>query len=1024
MRTPLLTTMLLIGCGGDSTTTDDTGEVQTTETVDDTATPTDTETELVDQDQDGVLSDRDCDDEDPNNFPGNVETCDGQDNDCDSVIDDDPYDQATFYLDADKDGFGTDGTTQDACEAPDGYTDNDEDCDDLNAATYPGAPEDCDGEDQDCDDYIDEDVSGEEVTWYADSDQDGYGSPYYTENACTQPAGHVDNSEDCNDLDDSSFPNAEEVCDDEDNDCDGQADEGSPTGSSTWYIDYDGDGYGSTSFTLDACDAPSGYVDDTSDCNDSNQDVHPGATEICNEDDDDCDSAVDEDASLDLETYYADNDGDGYGDAADTTEACSQPDGHVTNDDDCDDSASDTYPGAEESCDEVDQDCDDDIDEDASDGDTWWIDLDGDGYGNLILTTSDCEQPVGYVDNDDDCDDLEADAWPGNTEVCDGIDNDCDDDADEDSASDAPTWYADSDGDGYGDPDVTEVQCEEPSGHSSNANDCDDGDATINPSALEQCDSADNDCDGDIDEDSAIDVVTWYADADGDGYGDASVSEEHCEAPTGFVDDDNDCDDSEALANPGEAEICNDGIDNNCDTTASGCRIEGGSIAVTKADADWYGESSTNYLGARVRFAGDLDADGFGDMLIGASHNSDITTYAGSAYVIYGNTTIEGSGGISSYTQLYGSSSYEYAAEFLDGGFDVNADGYDDVIVSSWQYDNCGYGSEAGAAWLWYGPITSTTYLYNGDAEYCGENGGDYFGKFTTFPGDVNGDGYDDLLFGAYSNDDSSGNAGAVYLFLGPPSSYNNYASSPHMQLQGEAADDAAGYGVGYAGDVNEDGYDDILVGSPWEDEGGQSAGATYLYYGTSSFPSTENLSAAAMKFVGEYDYDYSGRALASGDLNADDQRDLVISSPENDDGGGNSGIVYVISGDQSGTVDLGSAEATVVGERSDTYAGSSVAVSDIDNDGFDDLVIGAWGVSSYAGAAYIVYGPITGIVDLASADAEIRGESNYDYLGESVDAGGDVNGDGVGDILLGAKYADDNSSESGSAYLFYGTGL
>ncbi len=528
-----------------------------------------------------------------------------------------------------------------------------------------------------------------------------------------------------------------------------------------------------------------------------------------------------------------------------------------------------------------------------------------------------------------------------------------------------------------------------------------------------------------MDEDNAIDVVSWYADSDGDGYGDADVSEEHCDAPTDFVADATDCDDTEVLANPGETETCNDGIDNDCDGSSSGCRIEGSSISVTKADAEWYGETSTNYLGVRVRFAGDMDADGYDELVLGASHNSDISTYSGAAYIVDGSSTISGTNAISSYVQLYGEHSYSYAGQFLDGGFDVNDDGYDDIIVASWQDDNCGYGGEAGAAWLWYGPQpTSSTYLYNGDAEYCGEDGNDYFGRFTRFAGDVDGDGYDDLLFGAYGNDDNGSDAGAAYLFLGPPSSYNNYASSPDMQLYGESSDDTAGYSLGYAGDLDEDGFDELFIGAPYDDEGGSNAGAAYLYYGTSSFPNTSNLSSADTKFVGEYDYDYTSWGMASGDLDGDDQRDVVISAHENDDGGSNSGLIYIFTSRPTGTVNLGSAEATVVGERSETYAGTEIDVADIDADGQDDLIIGAYGVSSYAGAVYIVYGPISGLVDLAVADAEIRGSASYDYLGYSVAAGGDADGDGVGDVLMGAEYNDDNGGESGSAYLFLGTGI
>jgi len=1021
MRTLLFTALLLCACGDDTTedtatATDDTGTTAT-----DDSGVTDTAPEPVDEDGDGVLSDRDCDDADPANFPGNVEVCDGADNDCDSVADDDPYDISTWYLDADEDGYGDADSALEACDQPSGYVSNTSDCDDLDASVFPGATEICDGVDQDCDDDIDEDVSGEDVTWYADADTDGYGSPHYTTEACTQPGGFVYNYDDCDDLDGSSYPGAPETCDDADNDCDGEIDEDGPSGSSTWYIDYDGDGYGSDSFTDEACDQPEGWVDNTDDCDDTDADVHPGATEACNEVDDDCDDEVDEDASLDLDTWYADSDGDGYGDADSTTEACTQPSDHVTNDDDCDDDDADIYPGAPESCDGVDEDCDGDVDNDASDGDTWWIDLDGDGYGNSILTASDCEQPAGYVDNSDDCDDLEADAWPDNTEVCDGIDNDCDEETDESDASDASTWYADSDGDGYGDPDTSETACEAPTDYVSDDSDCDDADATINPSALEQCDSVDNDCDTEVDEDEAIDVVTWYQDADGDGYGESTVSEDHCDAPTGYVSDDTDCDDSEALANPGETETCNDGIDNDCDGSASGCQISG-SVAVSKADADWYGETSSNYVGCDVSFIGDVDADGYDDMLLGAYGNDDNGSYSGSAYLIYGDPTLGSTYAVSSEIQLYGESSDDYAGWSVHGGQDVNNDGYDDALVGAIYSDD--YTTNAGSVYLLYGPLpTSSTVLYNADAEYYGEASSDYAGHSVVLPGDIDADGYADVLYGAYANDDGGSNSGSVYLFHGPPGSYDQYGYNADRQYVGENSSDYAGYRVAYAGDIDDDGFDDVWIGAYAEDTGGSNAGAAYLVYGDTGTGNVD-LSSADAKLIGEYDSDYASWSMASGDLNDDGQRDLVVGAMYSDEGGNDSGMVYVIQSPPSGTYDLGGAETQVVGERSGTYSGCDVAVADIDNDDVDDLVIGSFGVSSSAGAVYIVYGPVEGLVDLSSADAEVRGSGSSDYLGWAVDAGGDVDGDGVGDVLMGAQYDDDNGGESGTAWLFYGTGM
>ncbi len=163
-------------------------------------------------------------------------------------------------------------------------------------------------------------------------------------------------------------------------------------------------------------------------------------------------------------------------------------------------------------------------------------DLDGDGY-----TRSDC--------NDDD-----PEIHYGADELCDGVDNDCDGEIDEGAAADAPTWYADDDGDGYGSADDGMLACAQPTGHVEDASDCDDDDDTLNPAASEVCDGVDNDCDELIDdEDDSLDsssASTWYADADGDGFGDALSSASACVAPSGYVAKGDDCDDADAKANP------------------------------------------------------------------------------------------------------------------------------------------------------------------------------------------------------------------------------------------------------------------------------------------------------------------------------------------------------------------------------------------------------------------------------------------------------------------------------------------
>ncbi|MEC8422235.1 MAG: putative metal-binding motif-containing protein, partial [Myxococcota bacterium] len=256
--------------------------------------------------------------------------------------------------------------------------------------------------------------------------------------------------------------------------------------------------------------------------------------------------------------WYADADGDGYGDPGDAVPSCDPVDERTLDSSDCDDTDPGISPDASEVCDETDNDCDGDIDDadatlDPATRSTWYADPDGDGYGADGATTRACAQPSGFVDNADDCDDTEGGVNPSATEVCDEVDNDCDgatDDADETlDLTTASTFFADLDGDGYGDPSNTVAACVQPTGYLADDQDCEDGDATINPAATEVCDDADNDCDGDIDDaDSSLDLstaATWYEDGDSDGLGNAAVTDAACEQPSGYVANDADCDDGD-----------------------------------------------------------------------------------------------------------------------------------------------------------------------------------------------------------------------------------------------------------------------------------------------------------------------------------------------------------------------------------------------------------------------------------------------------------------------------------------------
>jgi hypothetical protein len=315
------------------------------------------------------------------------------------------------------------------------------------------------------------------------------------------------------------------------------------------------------------------------DCIDTDPEINPGMTEYCNDVDDNCDEEIDEDEAADVSSWYADSDGDGYGDANALELDCYQPTGYVAENTDCDDDRADTHPGANEFCNTVDDNCDGVIDEpDAINSSTWYEDSDGDGYGDANSTVEQCYLPSGYTADDTDCDDSVGSVYPGAPETCDEVDQDCDGEVDENEATDALTWYADTDGDGYGDADSTEIACYQPSGYVSDDTDCDDGESTTYPGATEYCDGHDDDCDGDIDEDSAVDVSTWYADSDGDGYGSTSSSTTACDQPSGYAASADDCDDGDSSVYPGASEVC-DGLDNDCDgttdsTTACGCYVE------------------------------------------------------------------------------------------------------------------------------------------------------------------------------------------------------------------------------------------------------------------------------------------------------------------------------------------------------------------------------------------------------------------------------------------------------------------
>ena len=445
---------------------------------------------------------------------------------------------------------------------------------------------------------------------------------------------------DCDDLDPAIFPGADELCDERDNDCDGEIDEDA-INPATFYADKDGDGYGADDEPLKACVQPEGYVtpagdcddedarfypsaeesdcedpndyncdgsvgyDDAdadgfpacNDCNDKDGTISPDGLEVCDGADNDCDGLKDDgDDSLDVSTTttaYQDADSDGYGDADFALQRCATPPGYAPLSGDCDEANPAVNPGATEICDGLDNDCDtlaDDADDslDSSTASTFYADDDGDTFGDATDALLACEQPAGAVADSQDCDDTDAEINPDGVEICDGADNNCDGVTDTD-AVDVSTWYDDADGDGYGDASASSDACEAPSGAVADATDCDDTNGAVSPGAVELCsDKLDNDCDGLTDDSSASDAKTYYADADGDGEGDASVVIKACSRPSGAIGNKKDCDDTDADVYSSATEVCDD-KDNDCDGDIDGDAVDATSW-FNDDDGDTFGD--------------------------------------------------------------------------------------------------------------------------------------------------------------------------------------------------------------------------------------------------------------------------------------------------------------------------------------------------------------------------------------------------------------------------------------------------
>ncbi|AYQ57298.1 alpha integrin [Bathymodiolus thermophilus thioautotrophic gill symbiont] len=462
------------------------------------------------------------------------------------------------------------------------------------------------------------------------------------------------------------------------------------------------------------------------------------------------------------------------------------------------------------------------------------------------------------------------------------------------------------------------------------------------------------------------------------------------------------------------------------------------------------GENAGDKSGWSVSSAGDVNGDGLDDLILGSpetafSDNDNV----GRSYVVFGktNATVIDLSNIASGTGgfvINGAQANDYNGYSVSSIGDFNGDGLDDLIIGSRKRESDG-NSVIGKSHVVFGKTDGTVVnlsnLGTGGLVINGEQPNDHNGYSVSSAGDVNGDGLDDLIIGAWGMNNNAGRSYVLFGVAGNPTIdlSNIVSGTGGFAINGENAGGFSGYSVSSAGDVDGDGFDDLIIGAWGIDS---AKGRSYVVFGKTdgTIVDLSNIASGIGGFAinGDDVHNVSGSSVSSaGDVNGDGLDDLIVGSiiAEN-----NRGKAYVVFGKKEGSaVNLGDIASgtggfVIRGEKDGDKSGHSVtSIGDFNGDGLDDLAIGTNQINgvdkeNYPGETYVVFGKADGtaieLSDIASGSGGfiIRGEKDKDWSGVSVSSAGDVNGDGLDDLIVGSPQADPNdNNNAGKAYVVFG---